>query len=95
MICIYFLFFLGFEIYFFFLCFFPHNSLTRQMEAYSLNVVNDTVSMVQRSVAVEKRTLSARNQNGIQFMSLKGLVDEYYIEDTCILNVCDIPKHTK
>ncbi|XP_040194619.1 adhesion G-protein coupled receptor G7 isoform X3 [Rana temporaria] len=48
-------------------------SLTRQMEAYSLNVVNDTVSMVQRSVAVEKRTLSARNQNGIQFMSLKGL----------------------
>ncbi|XP_077336335.1 adhesion G-protein coupled receptor G7 isoform X1 [Lithobates pipiens] len=48
-------------------------SLTRQMEAYSLNVVNDTVSMVQQNIAVEKRTLSARNQNGIQFMSLKGL----------------------
>ncbi|KAM5181960.1 adhesion G-protein coupled receptor G7 [Mantella aurantiaca] len=47
--------------------------LTRQMEAYSLNNVNDTLSVVQQSVAVEKRTLSARNQSGIHFMSLKGL----------------------
>ncbi|XP_072287605.1 adhesion G-protein coupled receptor G7-like [Pyxicephalus adspersus] len=48
-------------------------SLTRKMEAYSVNIGNDTFSVVQPNVAVEKRTLSPGNQNGIMFMSLRGL----------------------
>ncbi|XP_068122274.1 adhesion G-protein coupled receptor G7 isoform X2 [Hyperolius riggenbachi] len=50
-------------------------SLTKEMESYSVSTGNDTVSVVQPSVAVEKRTLPARSQNGISFLALRGLSD--------------------
>ncbi|XP_066457614.1 adhesion G-protein coupled receptor G7 [Eleutherodactylus coqui] len=51
-------------------------SLTKTMEALSLNSSRAVLSVVQPSVAVETRQLSNMNFTGISFMSLRGLTDD-------------------
>ncbi|KAM4045173.1 adhesion G-protein coupled receptor G7 [Anomaloglossus baeobatrachus] len=51
-------------------------SLTRTMEALSVNNIRPVLSVVQPSVAIEKRQLSTMDFNGISFMSLRGLTDD-------------------
>ncbi|XP_073524187.1 adhesion G-protein coupled receptor G7 isoform X2 [Phyllobates terribilis] len=51
-------------------------SLTRTLEALSVNTTRPVLSVVQPSVAIETRQLSTVNFNGISFMSLRGLTDD-------------------
>ncbi|XP_071989296.1 adhesion G-protein coupled receptor G7 isoform X1 [Engystomops pustulosus] len=51
-------------------------SLTMQMEAFSVNNNISSLSVVQPSVAVETRQLSTLNISGISFMSLRGFTDQ-------------------
>ncbi|XP_073421325.1 adhesion G-protein coupled receptor G7 [Dendrobates tinctorius] len=51
-------------------------SLTRTLEALSVNSTGPVLSVVQPSIAIETRQLSTMNLSGISFMSLRGLTDD-------------------